>query len=251
MKSWIIRFFLFLVPVANFASKNDSAVPVLQPIHKNIIKFNPTPILLWSTRNLTFSYERILSPRQSVSVEVGYLELPRLFNDTIAHLVNITSRQKYGLNISLEYRFYLTQLNRRPIPAGLYIGPYLTFYGYKFKNGLDILYTSADKDGMFQGNFWAFNLGFELGYQFVFWKRITLDFVMVGPSACYYGGSIAISGTLDPGQIETIHKTLYDELKKQFPVIQYISINKSFSQSGKLDILRFGFRYLVQIGFHF
>jgi hypothetical protein len=39
-----------------------------------------------------------------------------------------------------------------------------------------------------KGNFYIFNIGVELGYQFVFWKRLTLDFVLIGPAISYYGG---------------------------------------------------------------
>ncbi|MEI7983959.1 MAG: DUF3575 domain-containing protein [Bacteroidota bacterium] len=247
----ILIIILLLLPLCHFAAKNDSVLPVLQPIHKNVIKFNPTPMLLWDIRNLTFSYERILNPRQSISLELGFLAMPRLFEDTIAQLVNITSHKKYGVNATIEYRFYISKLNRRPIPAGLYIGPYLTFYGYKFRNGLDILQTSVDKSATIEGNFWAFNLGFEVGYQFIFWKRLSLDLILLGPSLTYYGGSTGISGNLDPGQIQAIHEALYDKLKERFPAMGYFPVNKSFRQTGKLDVLLFGFRYLVQVGFHF
>ena len=242
----ILAFPLFLS-----AERPDTVINFKQPFHKNVIKFNPTPMLLWSMRNVTFSYERIINARQSASIEVGYLAMPKLFDDTIVHLVNITSHQKGGMNVTLEYRFYLTKLNSRPIPAGLYIGPYLTFYGYKFKNGLDILGIQGDNSGMLEGNFWSFNLGAELGYQFVFWKRFTLDLVMIGSSVSYYGGSVNISGDLDPEQIKLINEALYDKLMERFPALQYISVNKTYRQTGKLDIVKFGFRYLVQIGFHF
>lgn len=240
-----------IFPLTIFAQKNDSVELVLQPIHKNVIKFNPTPMILWSAKNITFSYERILSPRQSLSVELGYLEFPNLVEDTLLNLINITTGHKWGVNATVEYRFYLTKLNTRPVPAGLYIGPYLTYYRYHFRNGLDIIPASGDSTGMIQGNYWSFNLGAELGYQFVFWKRLTLDLVVVGPSISYYGGKTEITGSLDASQIEDINEALYDKLIERYPSFEYMSLNKTFEQTGKLDILRWGFRYLVQIGFHF
>jgi hypothetical protein len=208
-------------------------------------------MILWDLRNITFSYERILSPRQSVSLELGYLVMPRLFDDTINSLINITSHQKQGVNVTLEYRFYLTRLNTRPIPAGLYIGPYLTYYGYQFRNGLEILNPNDSTNGMLEGNYWSLNLGIELGYQFVFWKRLTLDLVLVGPSVSYYGGKTQIAGNLSAEEIEQINEDLYDRLVERFPAIQMLSTDKTFKQTGKLDMFRMGFRYLVQIGFHF
>jgi hypothetical protein len=239
-------------PLLCSAANSDSATAVQKPVYKNVIKFNPTPMILWSWKNVTFSYERVLSPRQTLSVELGYLEFPKLILDSLIKLVNITSGQKWGLNATIEYRFYLTRLNARPVPAGLYIGPYLTHYQYHFKNGLDIFPAKVDTTGMIQGDFWSFNLGVELGYQFVFWKRWTLDLVMVGPSISYYGGQMQITGNLDGSQIKQINEALYEKLITRFPGLTTLSTSgKTFEQTGKLDVFRMGFRYLVQIGFHF
>jgi hypothetical protein len=253
MKKLIFTLFCLCVlfPTADFAQKNDSVAPVNLPLLRNVIKFNPTPMILWDWRNVTFSYERILSPRQTISVELGYLVFPKLIEDTLANLLTINSHQKWGLNATVEYRFYLTKLNSRPIPAGLYIGPYLTYYRYAFNNGFDIVPAKVDSTGMISGDFWSFNLGLELGYQFVFWKRWTLDLVMIGPSVSYYGGKTAITGSLDAGQIQEANEALYDKLMEKYPAFQYMSLNKSYQQTGKLDVFRMGFRYLVQIGFRF
>jgi hypothetical protein len=248
MVLFIACFFSF----TGIAAEMDSTRTDLQPIHRNVIKFNPTPMILWSWKNVTFSYERILNPRQSISFELGYLVFPKLIDDTIIDLVNVNSSEKWGLNATVEYRFYLTKLNTRPIPAGLYIGPYLTYYHYNFKTGLDIFPATVDTTGMINGNFWAFNLGVELGYQFVFWKRWTLDMVLVGPSISYFGGSMEITGNLDGSQVQQINEELYDKLIARFPGITAFSTSgTTFQQTGKLDVFRMGFRYLVQIGFHF
>jgi hypothetical protein len=247
-----IACFFMVLPLLAGAQDRDTAAPARRPVYKNVLKFNPTPMILWDWRNLTFSYERILSPRQSISVELGYLVFPKLIEDTLIDMVNITSSQKWGLNATAEYRFYLTKLNSRPIPAGLYIGPYLTYYRYQFENGLDIFPASVDTTGMIKGDFWAYNLGIELGYQFVFWKRWTLDMVLVGPSISYYGGKLEITGNLDGSQVEQINEALYEKLLERFPGITTLSTSgKTFQQTGKLDVFRMGFRYLVQIGFHF
>lgn len=242
---------LVLMPFAALASEKDTIREEKKPYHRNVIKFNPTPMILWSAKNLTFSYERILNPRQSISIELGYLELPQLFADTLIDLVDITSGEKRGINATLEYRFYLTRLNARPVPAGLYIGPYLTYYGYEFKNGLDIMNPGDTTNGSLKGDYWSVNLGFELGYQFVFWKRLTLDLVLVGPSVSYYGGEATISGNLNAEQIKAINEELYNKLVEKYPGVQYFSLDKTFEETGKLDLFHWGFRYLLQIGFHF
>jgi hypothetical protein len=242
---------MFISPLMIFAQQNDSLKPVLQPVHKNVIKFNPTPMILWNAKNLTFSYERILSPSQSISLELGYLVFSKLIEDSLIDLVNANSHEDFGLNATVEYRFYLTKLSTRPIPAGLYIGPYLTYYHYQFKNGLDIFPATIDTTGTLEGNYWSFNLGVELGYQFVFWKRVTLDLVLVGPSISYYGGKTVVTGNFDASQVQEINEELYDKLVERYPAFATMSLDKTFQQTGKLDIFRLGFRYLLQIGFHF
>jgi hypothetical protein len=110
---------------------------------------------------------------------------------------------------------------------------------------------SADSAGMLKANFYIFNLGVELGYQFVFWKRFTLDLVLVGPAMSYYGGGVDISGNINMEEMKEIHEDLYNKIKEKYPLIDQLVINKSFSQNGKLDLFSIGFRYVIQIGFHF
>jgi hypothetical protein len=242
---------LFIIPTLALAEKKDSTFQYKQPYHKNVIKFNPTPMLLWSMKNITFSYERILNPKQSIALSLGYLEFPSLFKDTIGSLLAITGREKYGINIALEYRFYLGKRNGRPIPDGVYLAPYASYYGYHFKNDVNLLYTSLDSAGTVKGNFYIFNLGVELGYQFVFWKRFTLDCVLIGPAMSYYGGGLDITGEMQFEKLQEINSELYEKLKEKYPMIGDYVVNKSFKQNGKLDLFSIGFRYLIQLGFHF
>ncbi len=251
VKSWIALSFLLVLPLLTIAETGDTVTQYKKPFHRNVIKFNPTPMLLWSVKNVTFSYERVLNPKQSIALTLGYLEFPRLFNDTIGSLLAITGREKYGVSATLEYRFYLGKRNARPIPDGIYIAPYASYYGYHFKNNINVLHTSADSAGAINGNFYIFNLGVELGYQFVFWKRFTLDFVLIGPAMSYYGGGVNISGEVSLEKIKEAHEELYNKLKERYPMIGDFVVNKSFKSSGKLDLFSIGFRYLVQIGFHF
>ena len=242
---------LFGAPLLLAAQKSDSIPVFQQPIHKNVIKFDPTPMFLWSWKNLTFSYERILNPKRSISLTLGYLEFPSLFKDTIGSLLAITSREKYGINVALEYRFYLGKRNSRPIPDGVYLAPFASYYGYHFKNNVDVMHTTLDSAGAVKGNFNIFNVGVELGYQFVFWKRLTLDFVLIGPAMSYYVGGVDISGNINLDQLQEINADLYNKLKEKYPLIGDFVVNKSFKQNGKLNLFSVGFRYLVQIGFHF
>jgi hypothetical protein len=242
---------VLVIPFGVFSQNKDSLHPVLKPVHKNVIKFNPTPMLLWSNKNVTFSYERLLGPKQSICFSAGYLEFPSLFKDTIASIMAITSREKYGINLATEYRFYLSKRNSRPAPDGVYLAPFASYYGYRFNNNVNLLYTGIDSAGAVKGNFYIFNMGLELGYQFVFWKRFTVDMVLIGPAISYYGGGVDITGNLNFEQLKEINEDLYNKLKEKYPMIGDYVVNKSFKQNGKLDLFSVGFRYLFQLGFHF
>ena len=247
----ILCLVLFMIPVLASAGKKDTLRVIPDPIHKNVIKWNPTPMMLWSKKNLTFSYERILNKKQSVTFSLGYLEFGQLVGDTVARIVTITDRQKQGINASVEYRFYLMNRNANPIPDGLYIAPYFSFYGYSFSNGLELVGSEEPAFARMDGNFYSFNLGGELGYQFVLWKRLTLDLVLVGPSTSYYGGQLNIKGELNLDDIKNMNEDLYNKIKEKYPMVDQFLINKSFKKDGKLDLFSVGYRYFFQIGFHF
>ncbi len=174
----------------------------------------------WSSKNLTFSYERIISPKNSFSVSLGYLELPDLMGSTIlGEAIEITDREKYGFNFNAEYRFYLTKRNGRPIPDGIYLAPYFSHYNYHFKNSIDII-GRVDSAVVFKGDLYVLNFGFELGYQFVFKKRYTLDLVLFGPSFSYYALNLGLTGNAnleDFGQ--NLNEDFYNKLKDRFPAI--------------------------------
>lgn len=242
---------LILLTLTANASKKDSTFRYRDPHYRNVIKWNPTPMILWSSKNITLSYERILNPRQSIAITAGFLEFPSLFKDSIGSLLAITSGEKYGINLALEYRFYLGKRNLRPIPDGIYLAPYISYYGYRFSNGVDMMHTTIDSAGTIKGNFYIFNVGVELGYQFVFWKRLTLDFVLIGPAVSYYGGGVEITGNINLEKLAEINADLYNKIKEKYPMVGDFVVNKSFKQDGKLDLFSIGFRYLVQIGFHF
>jgi hypothetical protein len=257
MKKSVYLLVLFLLPVpvsliSGNRSDSTAKEPALKPIHKNVIKFNPTPMLIWGEmRNLTFSYERVVSPTQSFSVQAGYLVYPKLFGDTLIDLITLTRRHKYGLNLAADYRFYPLKRNKRPTPDGLYIGPYASYYGNYFENDFDILNTTLDQNGNYRCNINIVNVGFELGYQFIFWKRLSLDLLLFGPSVSFYSANLKVSGSLDKDEIQNINNEVADKILQRFPMLGYLFTNGELSKSGFRSKFGAGFRYSIQIGFHF
>jgi hypothetical protein len=173
------------------AKKPAESFEKTEPFHRNVLKFNPTPMLIWSSvRNFTLSYERLIRNDMSLSLQAGYLILPKLISDTVAGLITISNGEKHGINLAFDYRYYPMARNRRPAPDGLYLGGYLSYYGFRFSNNLDILGSDVDQSGMLTGRLNVFNLGVNVGYQFIFWRRFSLDLLMFGPSISYYHGNL-------------------------------------------------------------
>jgi hypothetical protein len=224
----------------------------LEPYHRNVIKINPTPMLIWGdVKNITLGYERLINNNMSVSIQLGYLRVPKLADDTILNLVAITERSRDGVNIALDYRYYPGARNRRPAPDGLYLGAYLSYYAIRFKNQMDVLHTTVDQGGAFNARLDVVNLGFELGYQFVFWKRFTLDLLLFGPSLTYYHGHLQIEGNLDKEQIQKIDEEFVDKLLNRFPALGNLFNSETLTFTGSKTSFGALFRYSVQLGFHF
>lgn len=222
------------------------------PYHRNVIKINPTPMLIWGNiKNITLTYERLISNNMSLSLQAGYLLVPKLSDDTLLNLVAITERGRSGINLAFDFRYYPGSRNRRPAPDGLYLGAYLSYYGFNFKNHLDVLYTTADQNGAFNARVNVINLGIELGYQFIFWKRFSLDLLLFGPSFSYYQGYLEITGNLDKSQIEHIDEEFVDKLLNRFPLLGYMFSGEKLTFTGTKTSFGTGLRYCIQLGFHF
>jgi hypothetical protein len=247
----ILISFSCLAHAGNEKEDKDSIAP-LPPVHKNTIKFNPTPMLLWGEmRNFTLSYERVVRPNQSFSIQLGYLVFPKIIEDTVAKLIALTDRQKLGINISADYRFYPMKRNRRPIPDGLYYGPYASYYGNYFENKFDILTTTADQHGNVKCNISIVNVGFQLGYQFILWKRLSIDLLLFGPSISYYYANLRFETTLDKEELEDITEEVVDKLIDRFPAIGTLFSGEKLTKTGVRSSISLGFRYSLSIGFHF
>jgi hypothetical protein len=244
-------------------SKNDTAAsskkvkvkpPLLEPYHRNTIKFNPTPMLIqaFETRNITFSYERLINKNMSVVLQAGYLVFPPIFDDTIAMVIHMTRGNKKGINLASEYRWYPFARNRRPAPDGVYIGGYVQYYGYKWDNSFNIIHDTLREPGKLEGRLNILNVGFELGYQFIFWKRFSLDLLLFGPSFGYYQGQVDIKSTLlSPDEIQNVDEELVNKLIDRFPILNEVFSGEDLQFTGSKTTFKTGFRYCFQLGFHF
>lgn len=108
------------------------------PTKQNVIKFTPIPCFVGQIPfcgELRFTYERMLTHNQSLSLGLSYnypslflLVLPAIANPNNATLKHYSLR---GGRITFAYRFY--PFKSKSAPGGLFVGPYGSFNFVKIK----------------------------------------------------------------------------------------------------------------------
>lgn len=227
----------------------DKGFPV-EKYKRNVIRWNLTPFLLWSNKNINFSYERVLKPHQSFSVNAGYFVLPTA---GIFDSLNIQSSVKNsGFTVSGDYRFYFKKQNPEIAPSGLFWGPFASFHFYQFENEITVI-DNPDIHGavMLDGNYSIFSTGVELGYQFIIKERLSIDLVFIGPSISAYSGKLGLSGEITSEEYNDYLEAIRDILIDRVPILNELITEGNVNDKGVNTSFGLGFRYLLQVGYRF
>jgi hypothetical protein len=220
--------------------------------YKNVIRYNLSGALLFGAdRFIVFGYERVIRRNQSISINFGKAELPKLVSINTDSFNLSKDTKSTGFNASIDYRFYLPKENKYLAPHGLYIGPYYSYNRFERDNRWDYVNRGVDRYENSSSEFTIHTIGFELGYQFVIWKRMTLDFLMVGPGVGIYDYKVKLDSNIDPAKKEQLLKGLKQLLTQKFPGMNYVFSDDEISGDGTLNTTTLGYRYLIQIGFNF
>lgn len=218
---------------------------------RNTIHFNLTNPFIFGDRSIVFGYERVLNKKRSFSVNFGLTEFPfnLISGDSLRANSVLDSR---GFNISADYRFYLAKENKYSAPRGVYIGPY---YSYNlFGKKLSWALTNSNGSTSQVESDVSLNvhtIGFEMGYQFVFWNRLTLDMILLGPGVGWYNLQASLGTNLSGADREKFFELLNEALAEKFPGYGIIVDEGNFKRTGVEKTTTFGYRYMVQIGFRF
>ena len=256
MKSSIFKqvFFICILTYASlFAQsqdKNDS-ISVKKNL-KNTVRINITNPMIFGEDCYMFGYERTIGNHQSFSVNVGRFSFPRLVNVNTDSIKDLTKDlNSKGFHFSGDYRFYLSKENKYNSPHGVYIGPYTTYNSFrrdfKFGSSLESYTGELNADIRFS----AAAIGFQLGYQFIFWNRVSLDMILFGPGVGRYKLKAELSTNLDPEQEEELFQKINDAIKEKIPGYSRVIDSGTFNQSGSYNTNGVGFRYVVMLGFRF
>lgn len=239
---------------------NDSIIPTIadtgkvkrEKSFKNTVKYNFTNSLIFSSKTLVFGYERTLGKHHSVSIDIGSLTLPKLSiinTDSFASVSSSTSQK--GFHVSADYRFYLRNENRYNAPRGVYIGPYVSYNYFERKNTWSLNTTQFQGDVSTNFKLELFGFGGELGYQFILWKRLAIDLVLIGPGLTTYNISTKLSTTLDTDDQTELFNLIHDALADKIPGYDLVIDDLEYKRSGSTSTTTFGFRYMINLGFRF
>lgn len=224
----------------------------LKKERKNSVKFNLTNPMLFGSKNYILGYERTIGKHQSFSVHLGSFMMGRVISIDTDSIKSLTKDIKSkGLSLSGDYRFYLAKENKYNSPHGLYIGPYFAINS--FSRNFDLEAATASFSGQLDADlsFRVSTLGFQLGYQFVFWDRLSLDMILFGPGVSLYKLKADLSTSLDPEQESELFNKINEVLGEKIPGYDLALNSGSFAKSGSVKTTSFGYRYIVMVGFRF
>jgi hypothetical protein len=261
MKKLMPFLFLFIAWMFTSLLQTVNAQDTIKPKKdlKNTVHVNLTNFIFFNGRSFVFGYERVVNKHQAFTVNIGTNGLPSLRLDRINSdsIASTASHENSGFNLSVDYRFYLAKENKYVAPRGVYIGPYYSYNNFHNKRDWNIKTVSGSQGNV--GTDMKLNvhtIGAELGYQFILWRRLALDFVMVGPGFAFYKLDAALNSDLSLTQQdkEKLNGKLISALSDRFPGFNFVASEdseKEFQSKGTTNISSIGYRFMIQIGFRF
>jgi hypothetical protein len=208
--------------------------------------------MIFGDQCLIGGYERTIGNHQSFSVSIGRFSLPQIFDINTDSIKDLTKNiQTKGFHASGDYRFYLSKENKFDSPHGIYIGPYFTYNSYT--RYFNLIATTQSFDGELNAdlNFRVATMGFQLGYQFVFWNRVSLDMILFGPGIGAYKIKASLNTTLDPDSESELFQKINEALQEKIPGYSLAINPGTFEKTGTYNTTGAGFRYVVMVGFRF
>ncbi|MEI8054080.1 MAG: DUF3575 domain-containing protein [Bacteroidota bacterium] len=218
--------------------------------YKNTIKYNITNPFLFGKNVHILGYERVLNKHRSISINLGTTSLPKFTGISSDSLSVIGSNKNAGFHAAVEYRFYLGKENKYNAPRGVYLAPYYSFNSFQKQNTWSLNTSNHVGNVNTDISLNIHTIGAELGYQFVLWNRLSLDFVLMGPGVAAYTLKTGFDTELpSPDKLALLEK-INNALADKLPGYNFV-IPDDFAKTGSSGITSFNFRYLVQIGYRF
>lgn len=221
--------------------------------HKNTVRINITNPLIFGGKSIVVGYERLLTSHTSFSINLGPTSFPSLSflnADSIEAKSNLSDK---GFNVSGDFRFYLSKENKHTAPRGVYIGPYFSYNYFEKTNSWAIKSTNGGNPLNVETNtsLSVSTLGIEMGYQFILWKRVSLDMILVGPGVAAYNLKASLASNLSQEDKEKFFEKLNQALSDRFPGYGRVIDEGEFQRRGSSNSTSLGYRYMIMVGYRF
>jgi len=199
-------------------------------------------------KKISLAYEYQIDDNWSVLAGGGYRfngDIPDLAGFSRLHVEDGSNGMRgYTGTLSTRYRI-------RPChcegPAGFYAGAYVTttyLWGkmaVTYNTGNELVDVTADASLREMG------IGLQLGYQFVFWDRVTLDLMFMGPRRSHHRLDLA----LESQYAEQVIPIIQEEINKRLEQFGIDPLEIDRDASSKTTFGSTNFRYSISIGFMF
>lgn len=230
-------------------SENVPVTAKEKKVRKNSILINLSNPMLISSQFQIIGYERVLPNNQSFTVNVGTFSIPKFTGNLADSLGLNTDYKDQGFHFSTDYRFYLKKENKYAAPRGVYLAPYYTYNHLNRENSwyvegrIEEVYTNLTLN--------IHTIGAELGYQFVFWDRMALDLILMGPGFGFYSVKAKVGTNMSAEDESRLFDKLNEILADRIPGYDKVIEAGEFSKKGTYNTEGIGFRYLVRVGYRF
>jgi hypothetical protein len=246
-------FLLIIFCFQNVIGQTDS-LPQKKRL-KNTIRVNITNPVLFGIKNTIIGYERVVSKHQTFSIDFGVNSLPGKSNKTYEYegstLTQTKSNDNSGIHLSVDYRFYFAKENKYLAPRGIYFGPYYSYNSFNRKTDWRLISDTFDGNIKTDFSLDFHTVGLQLGYQFVIYRRLAIDFILLGPGAAFYNLNTKIDTDLSAENKEQVLETINGILADKIPGYSLVIDGDGFSKSGSANVTSAGFRYMINLGFRF
>ena len=212
---------------------------------KNVIKFLVTPTVFYDDA-IVIGYERVIKRSRSLNVAAGRVHFPNVFSGSnIIHVDNQTD--KGGFMVAADFRFYLQKENKYAAPRGIYLAPFMSYYQLNREWQLNGTSSATTTNAFMRGEMGFFNIGGQIGYQFVVKDRFTFDFIFFGPSITNYRLNLQLDGNFTVDE----ENEIIDALLGRFPLLSDLVDDNQLTVHGNNSTWALGYRFTCMIGYTF
>ena len=242
LKSRLSLCMVFVLIFPTILKAQDTIVPA----YNNIVKVNTAALLV---KNVSVLYERKLNQHWTVLAGAGYRwggNVPKVLG-LGGVIVSSESARINGFSFTPEVRYYFNFCECGGSPSGFYAGLYGRYTKYWGSLNFHFWNGSEYKEALVASNLRELGAGLQLGYQFVFKQRWTVDIMFAGPRLSTY----KLSGDLDSEDMEALISTIEEEINKKLGWLGMDPISIDPSTEFETNFGFRNFRYAIGFGILF